>query len=110
MGRYKLVEVEAPTGYFLLEDDIYFKVEPAKVSLTDEAGTVLKTNQEMWTLELDAEGYTLTVKNDILYDLPSTGRSGIYWYMIAGTMLMMMATAITYKNRREEVLERINRR
>ena len=95
-----------------MENDIYFKVENETASLTasliDENGTALSPKAEMW--ELYAEGKVLTVKNDVLYALPSSGGIGIYWYMIAGMFLMMAATVITYKNRREEVLERINRR
>ena len=75
-------------------------------SLTDENGNALTSEADMWML--DAEDNILTVKNDVLYALPSSGGIGIYWYMIAGMFLMMAATVITYKNRRKEVLERID--
>lgn len=107
-GRYKLAETKAPEGYVILGNDIYFKVENATVSLTDANGNNLPPKAEMW--ELDADKNILTVENDVLYALPSSGGIGIYWYMIAGMFLMMVATVIQYKNRREEVLERINRR
>ncbi len=99
-GRYKLVETKAPDGFFILEDPVYFKVEGQVVSLTDADGNVLTTVPEMWTLDTNV----LTVKNKVLYELPSTGGSGIHLYTIGGTVLMAGAALILYKNKRKEVL------
>ena len=44
------------------------------------------------------------VENIKLYSLPSTGGSGIYWYMIGGMVLMSAAAWILYKNKCREVL------
>ena len=86
-GKYQIVETKAPAGYSLSDEEVIVEV-----------GT-------SGTYEV-----TVTIENEALYALPSSGGIGIYWYMIAGMFLMMAATVITYKNRREEVLERINRR
>ena len=44
------------------------------------------------------------IENIKLYSLPSTGGSGIYWYMIGGMVLMSAAAWILYKNKCREVL------
>ena len=44
------------------------------------------------------------IENIKLYSLPSTGGSGIYWYMISGMVLMSTAAWILYKNKCKEVL------
>ena len=44
--------------------------------------------------------------NTPLYDLPSAGGPGIYWYTIGGMLLMIAGTLILYKNKRREVLKR----
>ena len=52
----------------------------------------------MWKLEEDASGgFILSILNEALYDLPSTGGNGIYVYMIGGVALMMAAMFILYK-------------
>lgn len=43
-------------------------------------------------------------ENTPLYDLPSTGGTGIYLYMIGGMLLMFAAVWILYKNKCKEVL------
>ena len=48
--------------------------------------------------------YVITVQNEVIYELPSTGGSGIYWYSICGMLLMMAAAWIIYKNKCREVL------
>ena len=42
--------------------------------------------------------------DEVLYELPSTGGFGIYWYMFSGILLMLAAALITYRNKRKEVL------
>lgn len=106
-GYYKLKEVLAPTGYQLLGKDICFKIENRVVTLIDAAGNALESgNTEMWTLERDnTNGFVLKIKNEALYDLPSTGGPGIFVYTIGGTLLLMAAALLIYKMKREEVLK-----
>lgn len=105
-GRYKLTETKAPDKHALLGSSIYFKVESGKVLLTNEDGTPTNNGpSEMWTLaKEDNGGQVLTIKNTGIYSLPSTGGSGIYWYMIGGMVLMSTAAWILYKNKCREVL------
>ena len=106
-GYYKLKEVLAPTGYQLLGKDICFKIENRVVTLIDAEGNTLESeNTEMWTLERDnTNGFVLKIKNEALYELPSTGGPGIFVYTIGGTLLLMAAALLIYKMKREEVLK-----
>jgi len=106
-GYYKLKEVLAPTGYQLLGKDICFKIENRVVTLIDAAGNALESgNPEMWNLEGDnTNGFVLKIKNEALYELPSTGGTGIFVYTIGGTLLLMAAALLIYKMKREEVLK-----
>ena len=105
-GQYYLEEVKAPEACMLLADKIYFKQEKGKITLTDKDGKALSSELTMWTLSNTDGKYTLTVKNEILYSLPSAGGTGIYLYMIGGILLMFAAVWILYKNKRREVLKR----
>lgn len=98
-GFYTLAETKAPSGY-------------------------VKSDEE-WTVRLSAKGYLISIdgaeeptissengtttykfyfKNTPVYDLPSSGGSGIFGYMISGVALMMAAMFILYKMRRKGVL------
>ena len=105
-GQYYLEEVKAPEACMLLADKIYFKQEKGKITLTDKGGKVLADSPTMWTLSGTDGKYTLTVKNEILYSLPSAGGTGIYLYMIGGMLLMFAAVWILYKNKCKEVLKK----
>ena len=104
-GEYYLEETKAPTGYLPLGNKIYFKQEKGEVILTDMAGNPLTQEPEMWFLTTD-EKNVLTIKNQVVYELPSTGGSGIYRYTIGGALLMMAAALILYKNKFKEVLNK----
>lgn len=103
-GEYYLEETKAPVGYMLLGKKIYFKQVDGNISLADEQGNELVEQQEFWSLSTTNGKNVLTIQNQILYSLPSTGGSGIYWYMIGGMVLMSTAAWILYKNKCREVL------
>ena len=105
-GDYYLEETKAPNGCRLLGEIIYFRQQDGTITLIDENGNELTTTPEMWNLSTGNNTFTLTIKNDVVYDLPSTGGTGIYLYMIGGMMLMLIAVWILYKNKCREVLER----
>lgn len=103
---YKMEETEAPNAHVLLGEEIYFKAVNGKVVLCNQSGVEITTssNDMYW---MDSNGVVLTIKNNILYDLPSAGGSGIYWYTISGALLMMGAALIVYREKRKrEVLLR----
>ena len=106
-GYYKLKETEAPVGYHVLDDEIAFKVEKRNVSLINQiTGETLESEPEMWKLDNTGGKIVLHIKNDMIYELPQSGGTGIYWYLFGGMLLMMAASLVVYKKRRREVLER----
>ena len=105
-GDYYLEETKAPNGCRLLGEKIYFRQQKGTITLINENGNALTTTPEMWNLSTENNTFTLTIKNDVVYDLPSTGGTGIYLYMIGGILLMFAAAWILYKNKCREVLER----
>lgn len=92
-GTYTLTEIKAPSGYTVLADSIIITV--------DGKGITVSENDKVKVAE---DGITIIVKKDMLYSLPSTGGSGIFWYSICGMLLMMAAAWIIYKNKCREVL------
>ena len=105
-GQYYLEEVKAPEACMLLADKIYFKQEKGVITLTDKDGAKLATSPTMWDLSSKDGKYTLTVKNEIIYDLPSTGHSGIFNILMSGILLMFAGILIKYKMKGKEVLKK----
>lgn len=105
-GQYYLEEVKAPEACMLLADKIYFKQEKGEITLTDKDGKELENQPTMWTLSNPAGKYTLTVKNEIVYDLPSTGHTGIFNILMSGILLMFAGILIIYKMKGKEVLKK----
>ena len=102
-GYYKLVEIKAPSGFQLLDEDICFKVENNTVKLVNAQGEVIADKQSMWELSTNGT-IVIKIQNTALYDLPSAGGSGIFWYLISGTAFLMAASLILYRMKRKEVL------
>ena len=48
--------------------------------------------------------YEFWIHTNDVYELPSTGGIGTYWYTIGGVVLMMGTSLMIYKKKREEVL------
>ena len=101
-GIYTLTETTAPTGY-----------QPGgtwEITIKNGVPTsVVKTNSDGSTNN-DQGNYvdgilTFYYVNEALYDLPSAGSSGIFGYMMGGTLLLMAGTLILYKMKRKEVQE-----
>ena len=76
------------------------------ITLTDKDGKTLSSSPTMWTLSNTARKYTLTVKNEIIYDLPSTGHTGIFNIMMSGILLMFAGILIIYKMKGKGVLKK----
>lgn len=102
---YRLVEKQAPDSHMLLTEPIYIIIDKGgDIKLCNEDGEVQESqNNSMWWL---SDNGKLMIKNNILYELPSSGGPGIYWYLFGGVLLMMAASLMVYKNKRREVLKR----
>lgn len=107
-GRYRLKEITAPSGYQKLDGYIYLKVEKGTITLTDENGEMAEASDK-WELiapsSMEDKVYVLKIRNEVVYSLPSTGGSGIYWYIFSGVLLMAAAMLIIYKNKCKEVIK-----
>lgn len=99
-GTYTLTEIKAPSGYIKLADSITITVG----SNGDNKVTVSGPEGKVTCAKDDHNVYVITVQNEVIYELPSTGGSGIYWFSICGMLLMMAAAWIIYKNKCREVL------
>lgn len=105
-GYYKLAETSAPEGYMILTEDIFFKVDAAngKAVRVDESGNEIQRSDQDGLCFI--ENNCINVKNITVYELPSAGGPGIYWYLFGGMLLMMAAASMIYKDRCREVLKR----
>ena len=98
-GEYTLTEVRAPAGYIKSEETWTIIIEGGiAIDIVSSTGEEIKTDK------LDGKD-TYYFKNTPLYELPSTGGHGIFVYTIGGTLLLMAATLLLYKMKREEVLK-----
>ena len=95
-GTYTIKETKAPDGYTVNKS--VWTVKFDKGLLVEFGG-----NEETGTAD---DGVVIKLENEKLYELPETGGSGIYWYMLGGVLLMMAGSLLVYKKRRGEVLRR----
>lgn len=97
-GTYTLKEIKAPTGYTLSSNT--YKLQITKTG----ALKTVQLNGENVTPTLKDGKYQILIENAVIYNLPNSGGSGIYWFSICGMLLMMAAAWIIYKNKCREVL------
>ena len=97
-GTYTLKEIKAPTGYTLSSNTYTLQItKTGALKAVDVNGTEL-------TPTLQNGKYQILIENAVIYNLPNSGGSGIYWFSICGMLLMMAAAWIIYKNKCREVL------
>lgn len=101
-GTYKLEEIKSPDGYVVLPGVITITVS----SEGDDKVTASGPNG-MVSVEKSEDGvYEITVKNEVLYNLPSTGHTGIFNILMSGILLMFAGILIIYKMKGKEVLKK----
>lgn len=105
-GIYTLTELKTKDGY-TLSDEIW----TIEISETGKLKSIISSDNPSTELTgITEEGQTTVYfyyYNDVLYDLPSAGGPGIYWYTFSGTLLMAGAALIVYRQKRKwEVLLR----
>lgn len=101
-GIYTLEEISAPSGYVLSEETWTIEISPSGILSIEssEGGDIESATDESTGVT------TFYFTNEVLYDLPESGGSGIYWYMLGGVLFMMAGSLLVYKKRRGEVLRR----
>ena len=108
-GTYTLEETKAPTGYILGGTWTITITNGIPTSVNGTQGTSSDTSANINGVKFYSKDGILTLyyDNEILYELPSAGGPGIYWYTFSGTLLMAGAALIVYRQKRKrEVLLR----
>lgn len=104
-GEYTLKETKAPTGYVLSNEVWTIKTTKggSLVSYTTD-----KSNGKIDKSEISETDGTLHLyfKNEVVYDLPSTGHTGIFNILMSGILLMFAGILIIYKMKGKEVLKK----
>ncbi|MBQ6387208.1 MAG: isopeptide-forming domain-containing fimbrial protein [Ruminococcus sp.] len=113
-GTYKLREVNAPSGFKVLENDIEISVEAiilpdisndaaqkwtttAQDALTDFAARLISNEDNAATISVSSVGDAtvyLDIVNTKVYDLPGTGGMGTTVFYIAGGVLIAAAIVL----------------
>lgn len=106
-GSYILSEFLAPTGYVLSTEKWNLEIasKGALKSIKSDGKEIAADKVKTETVNGTEMVYYL-YENQVVYELPSTGGSGIYRYTIGGALLMMAAALILYKNKSKEVLKK----
>ena len=107
-GTYILKETKAPIGYTISDETWVVEISSDKVVI--KSGDKEISQIPLGDLEnisgVDKNGAYFYFDNAVLYELPSTGGSGIFLYMVGGVLLMIAASLLLYKNKSREVLEK----
>ena len=90
-GTYTLREIKAPAGY-TMTTDVYTLIITSNGSLKS-----ISKGDTVLTPEYHSGKYQILVENEAIYNLPSTGGIGIYWYMVGGILLMLVAALMYIK-------------
>lgn len=104
-GTYQFSELRAPSGYAVSGET--WEIEFA--SLGKISSIISSKDQDKNMVDDVLNGGQTAIfyfDNEMLYELPESGGSGIYWYMLGGVLLMMAGSLLVYKKRRGEVLRR----
>ena len=108
VGVYILTEKKAPNGFALSAVSWQVTVknmEAPEIRPILEDQTVGEALEA--TFKVQSNGsifYQIDITNTPVFNLPSSGGSGIFWYLISGTAFMMAASLILYRMKRKEVL------
>lgn len=104
-GEYTLKETKAPTGYVLSNEEWTIKITKGGSLVSYKTN---KSQSEIEKSEITESDRTLHLyfKNEVVYDLPSTGHTGIFNIMMSGILLMFAGILIIYKMKGKGVLKK----
>ena len=97
-GIYTLTETKAPVGYAVSTEKWTLEItKNGDLKSIKSGDKVIEGNM----VQDDTTVY-FKFENTPVYDLPSAGGAGIFWYTVDGTLLMCLAGLLTlYKNKRK---------
>lgn len=105
-GSYTLSEITAPTGY--VRSTVTWSIEIASkgaLKSIQSGGQEIAENKIKNEIVDGKEVVYYLYENEVVYDLPSTGHSGIFNIMMSGILLMFAGILIIYKMKGKEVLK-----
>lgn len=104
---YYMKEITAPDGYYLLSSPMKFSVGADGVPSVDAAYAGNQNHLAISGVSGTIAG--LTVSDNPIYTLPSSGGMGNYWFTISGAALLMSALLLFVYYRRKEELDAMDR-
>lgn len=106
-GRYTLSEITAPTGYVRSTEtwSIEIASKGALKSIQSGGQEIAENKIKKETVDGKEVVYYL-YENEVVYDLPSTGHTGIFNILMSGILLMFAGILIIYKMKGKEVLKK----
>lgn len=106
-GRYTLSEITAPTGYVRSTEtwSIEIASKGALKSIQSGGQEIAENKIKKETVDGKEVVYYL-YENEVIYDLPSTGHTGIFNILMSGILLMFAGILIIYKMKGKEVLKK----
>lgn len=106
-GRYTLSEITAPTGYVRSTEtwSIEIASKGALKSIQSGGKEIAEDKIKKETVGEKEVVYYL-YENEVVYDLPSTGHTGIFNILMSGILLMFAGILIIYKMKGKEVLKK----
>lgn len=106
-GRYTLSEITAPTGYVRSTETWSIEIASKGALKSIQSGGQEIAENKIKTKFVDGKEVVYYLyENEVVYDLPSTGHTGIFNILMSGILLMFVGILIIYKMKGKEVLKK----
>lgn len=106
-GSYTLSEITAPTGYVCSTETWSIEIASKGALKSIQSGGQEIAENKITTEFVDGKEVVYYLyENEVVYDLPSTGHTGIFNILMSGILLMFAGILIIYKMKSKEVLKK----
>lgn len=106
-GSYTLSEITAPTGYVRSTETWSIEIaSKGALKSIQSGGQEIAENKIKKENVDEKEVVYYLYENEVVYDLPSTGHTGIFNILMSGILLMFAGILIIYKMKGKEVLKK----
>lgn len=106
-GSYTLSEITAPTGYVRSTETWSIEIaSKGALKSIQSGGQEIAENKIKNEIVDGKEVVYYLYENEVVYDLPSTGHTGIFNILMSGILLMFAGILIIYKMKGKEVLKK----